>query len=116
MAIGAGGPWQLFTSFNGATSASVKQSHGAIRSCYAENRHSSKQYLQIFDKVGVPEAGEIPRISVPMPAGGGGFVLDDTLWGDEGQGFQRGLAFGISSTVETYTEGNASVSIHIWYF
>lgn len=116
MAVGAGGPWRLYTSFDSKTGDIVKESFGAIRSAYAENRHSAKQYLQIFDKATAPQAGDVPLISVPMPAGGGGFVLDDSLWGIEGQALQTGLAFGISSTVGSFTAGNANVSIHLWYF
>lgn len=115
MAIGSGGPWKLYTSFQGVNGALIKAVGGSISSAIVENRSGTKQYLQLFDKNSAPQSNDVPLLSIPLQPGGGGFVLDDSLWGIEGQKFQNGIAVGISTTVGTFTAGTTDVLIHIWW-
>lgn len=116
MAIGSGSAWRLYASFSGKNKDLLKANNGAVLSAVVENRSATKQYLQLFDAIAAPSANDIPLISVPLPASGGGFVLDQDLWGLEGHGFQRGIAYGVSTSVETYVAGSTDVTVQIWYW
>jgi hypothetical protein len=116
MAAGSGSLWKVYLSASGKTADLIKPSRGAVNAAIVENRHSSKQYLQLFNQPTAPESGDAPYIVVPLPADGGGFVLEQSLWGDNGLAFPEGISWGVSSTVETYTAGNNNVLVQILWF
>ena len=116
MAIGSGGPWRLYASFQGKNKDIIKTGQGSVMSAIAENRSAEKIYLQLFDQFTSPAASEVPIICVPMFPGGGGFVLDQDLWGPEGHGFATGIAFGFSTTVAEFTAGTTDATLQLWYW
>lgn len=114
-APGSGNVWRDYASFEGNNKAAVKVSPGAIASLLVENRAAEKQYFQLFDEIVAPAGADVPRFSFPVPVGGV-LILDLAYWGEGGVTFSRGIAFGSSTTVGSYTAGSTDVSVHIRYY
>jgi hypothetical protein len=115
MSVGAGASWRNHVSLQGNNSQLVKASQGALGSAWIENRGASNQWLHLFDKITTGTVGEAPLLSFLLLPGGV-TVLDHHMWGEEGQAFQRGIAYGISSTVATFTPGTTDTTVQLWYF
>lgn len=67
-----------------------------------------QRYLQLFDKAAVPVLGDVPRLAgIPIGPGATAFAL-----GLDPQGllFTIGIAFGVSTTIDTFTAPGAGVN------
>lgn len=115
MAIGSGSPWRIYASFSGKNADIIKNVQGSLLSGQIENRGASKQYLQLFDRIDQPLTNDVPLLVFPLYAGGG-YVLDKNFWGVEGLAFQKGIAYGISSTVATFTAGTTDCTVQFMYW
>ncbi len=114
MAIGSGSPWKLTQTFESATSGVIKAAPGAVGAAIATNEHTADQYLQFFDSATAPAGGAVPKLWLKIPAGKS-YTLSQVLWGDRGLAFQNGIAWGISSTRKTFTAGDSSIDIQIYW-
>jgi hypothetical protein len=115
MATGSGSAWRNHVSLAGSNSQLIKVTRGALGSAWVESRAATNQWLQLFDRISTATTGDTPMLSFLLLPGGV-TVLDHNMWGDEGQAFQNGLAYGISSTVATFTPGTTDATVQLWYF
>lgn len=76
----------------------------------ADNQSAGALWLQIHDKASAPGAGEAPRMSIRV--GAGAQVLVPVLrQARGGLAFAAGVAFGWSSTRDTYTAHGTAADV-----
>lgn len=97
----------------------IKASTGVLYGLEAVNDSTNKLYLQLFNKASAPVNGDTPVRSYPMASGGSVLFIDALKWGNVGanQGlrFSTGIAWGWSTTQNTYTTpGTGATSLAVY--
>lgn len=97
----------IHTDFADHTSGVVYRAAGLVYSVSARNKNGAVRYLQLFNKATAPVAGDIPTVIIEIPANGI-TVLGDAFFSRNGLAFNVGVAWGFSTTEETFTAGTAA--------
>jgi hypothetical protein len=119
--VGSANVSVLNTSFGTATANSVKASNAQLFGFYVTSINASLVYFQLFNKTTAPVNTDVPIYSIPLPAGSAtvpsNINLGEAFFGPQGKNFSTGLAWGISSTLATFTDaGTASnYTVHLHY-
>lgn len=76
-----------------------------LQNINGENWEGAEAYFQVFNKIGVPIAGDVPLFAWRIPASGGFNMTfpPATPAAEFGQDFPTGISVGWSTTDETYT-------------
>lgn len=69
------------------------------------------RFIMIFDRATLPPLGTVPTLCFPVYAKNGYTELTDTVLGKEGQPFDNGLTWGMSTTPNSYTAADATDAI-----
>lgn len=96
----------------GSVAILLKNAQGFLNSLIATNVNAAIRYLQIFNQTTVPATGNVPVISLPIPAGSatvpGQWTLGDDFLGKDGLFLSAGIAIGVSTTAATFTAATAT--------
>ena len=88
-----------------AASGVIKSAPGALWQVFGTNSGAAALWFQVFDAAAGPVAGNVPLLRAYVPAGGT-FSLTLTDAADPsppGRPFATGIAWGVSTTADTYT-------------
>lgn len=96
----------------GSVSMLVKNAQGFLNSLIATNINAAIRYLQVFSQNTAPATGNVPVLSLPIPAGSatapGVWTLGDDFLGKDGLWLVGGIAIGVSTTAATFTAATAT--------
>jgi hypothetical protein len=90
-----------------AVSGVVKASNGNLFGVSGQNDNAAVRYLQFHNKATAPGAGETPVLSFKVAITSTREIGPDLLTSN-GWNFPLGIAFGWSTTRDTYTAGTAA--------
>ena len=88
----------------------VKAAAGTLHQLLLQNDISGTVNLQIFDKATAPIAGDVPKISRRLTSG----VSNDLAF-PLGMPFLNGIAFGVSSTSNSFTAAASGAWVNAQY-
>lgn len=101
-----------FADFGANAAGVIDTLPGVLLAIIVTNANAGLRYLQIFNQSVTPIAGAIPRWSIPIPAGTavqpGSVSLGSEFLGPSGTSFPVGVAWGVSTTVATFTAATAA--------
>ena len=102
----------LVTNFGTDGSILVKGSPGNVFACSVSQDGTTKRYIQLFDKASAPVNTDVPLLVFVLPPASGStdaeHVIGTDFFGTEGTHFAVGIAIGVSSTKNTFTEDGTS--------
>ena len=96
-----------FVDLGANATANVKGSAGNVFSLYCNNENTADRYVQLHNTATTPAGGATPLYTFRVP-GLGDVLIGTDFFTNEGGHFTTGIAFGFSSTKDTYTAGTAS--------
>jgi len=98
------------------TKRNSKASLGNVLSSFVSNTNAAVRYFQIHNKASTPAGGDVPVISMPIPAGSatvpGVLLLLNNFYTPAGYHLSTGVSWAISTTYATFTD-SATASEHI---
>jgi hypothetical protein len=90
----------------------AKAATGFLLAVNATNQNAAVRYLQVFNSATAPATGAIPVYAFVLPAGTAAAPsivnLTKEFFGAGGASFAAGIAFGVSTTLGTYTAATAA--------
>lgn len=91
---------------------SVKASAAELGFIFAYNANAAVRYLKFYDKASAPTVGtDTPVATLPIPSGGGGFMLNIP----DGAAFPTGLAYALTTGIaDADTGAVAADEISLW--
>lgn len=102
----------LFNYVESTVAVAIKTSAGYLLSFIVTNYNSTKRYFQVFDQKTAPAPGNIPVLSIPIPAGTtdtpGYLELGPSFFGSGGLSTLQGIAIGISTAGANFGAATAS--------
>lgn len=106
----------LFTNRGAAASAAVKTSAGRVQSFTCRNKNAVTDfYFQLFNSASAPSAAAVPSYSFMIP-NDQQLVIGTDFFTDSGISFSTGIAWGWSTTEDTFTAATATdQTTHILY-
>lgn len=81
---------------------SAKAAAGNVFACGGYNKNAAVRYFQIFNKASAPANPDVPVYSRAVKAGES-FEIGEDIFGQSGQPFSTGIAWGWSTTSGTFT-------------
>lgn len=81
---------------------SAKAAAGNVFACGGYNKNGSTRYFQIFNKASAPAGSDVPVYSFPV-ATGARFEIGESIFGESGQNFSTGIAWGWSTASGSFT-------------
>lgn len=99
-------PPSLYTNFAASDAAIVKASPGLVASLYCRNRVGVARYVQLFNQLLAPVAGNIPLLTFLVP-GSAAIVIGTDFFTDGNITFSTGIAWGFSVTETVWAPGGA---------
>lgn len=91
----------------GVVSGAIKAGPGSVYSLIATNENAATRYFQLHNLAAAPTNPAVPVITVPVPTASS-IVLGNDFFSKHGLQFSIGIAFGWSTTRDTYTAATAS--------
>lgn len=79
----------------------------AVAVC-GHNANAAIRYLQLHNKASAVANAEVPVLTFMVPASGGNTVFGNDFFTQDGLRFSLGLAYGWSTTRDTYTAASAA--------
>ena len=108
-------PNRSSTSAGATTTGLLSKAPALLRSIYATNNNATIRYLLIFDLNRVPVSGDVPKMAFPLYASSSGpseKSMGADTWGLDGtRGFESGLSWGVSGSINNY-DGTATAADH----
>lgn len=101
------GSFSWFQNLAADVTKNIKASAGTVFSFYVFNTTGSTVYFQLWNSATTAAAGSL--IDVWLVPAGSQVQIDEDYFSREGRAFSTGIAFGISSTLSTYTGASAQV-------
>lgn len=98
-----------------ASSGVIKAESGKVFALTVYNMAASTRWIQLFNRNVLLTGGELPIETYPIFASNF-LVLDSDYFGDNGQDFNTGIAFGFSDTGNSFTPSSDSFQLHLKYF
>lgn len=93
------------------TSSVSKAAAGNLYAVFGWNNNAAVRYFHIYNSATVPADTTVPKICIPVAAGGS-FSLDLTLYGKQ---FAAGISWACSTTAATKTLGAADFWVTLGY-
>lgn len=94
--------------FGTLTNALCSEHLSVLKAFRVTNANAAVRYFQLFNQATAPVNDDVPVFSLPIPAGTAnapGLLTDDlNLLGGDGLMFAAGLAWGISTTEQKFTD------------
>lgn len=95
-----------YQNLGAAVSAAIKTSSGNVFSISCHNENASDRYFQLHDSISAPAAAAVPKHSF-LVSTNNQIIIGVDFFGQQGLHFSTGIAFGFSTTKDTYTAGAA---------
>lgn len=97
----------LTTNRGANATLNIKASAGVVASLSCFNTTASVRYIQLHNTATTPAGAAVPLLSFLVPANAQ-IIVGQDFFTNSGVYFSTGIAFGISSTMDTYTAATAT--------